>query len=657
MPISRRLSCIALLCALAVFFVPRKALAREFDVTRVDMDATIQTDGTVSIVDTRQYEFDGDFNGIYWDVPRGTYNGRELNTHIQSVAASVDGEQTTFTEDSSNAPGTYEVTQYDSYYQLKLFWPASDQTVLFTVTYDVLNLASRWADVSELYWQFVPKDEDSEGEWQNVTCTVHLPVPNGEPVNAGQNVRAWGHGPLDATVSFDGDDVVFFAPGVGSSEYLEARVAFPASWLKDATASTESRLDQILSEEQQWADEANAKRTRARVIVWGSIIAMAVISAGSVVFCILRRHAYRKANKPQFIDTYYRDVPTNDHPALLGALYRGGTPASEDFSASLMRLADNGIIQLDLVSYEVKGLFGKKKTKEDYRLLERGRVESGLRGEAIAASCDRIDRATHKFLFETIAGHHVLDDSMLGPEGERYVLMSYFEDVARRKPSTYENGYNNWKSAIDASMKARKFTEAENSMGAGLPVTLAAIDIILSIALGFLGLFLGINVLLIVLLSGVLFGAGLFCAFTASKTSQGLSREAIEIKAQLKALRRWLKDFTKLDEAIPQDVVLWNRLLVMATVLGVAQEVISQLEVAVPQLLKDPCFYSYGWYYYGHHGMACPAHVASSSFGQAHSVSSAKLADTSSSSGGGGGGGFSGGGGGGFSGGGRGGAF
>ncbi|MBR3234153.1 MAG: DUF2207 domain-containing protein, partial [Atopobiaceae bacterium] len=60
------------------------------------------------------------------------------------------------------------------------------------------------------------------------------------------------------------------------------------------------------------------------------------------------------------------------------------------------------------------------------------------------------------------------------------------------------------------------------------------------------------------------------------------SPEAVEINAKLDALRRWLKDFTKLEEAVPNDVILWNRLLIMAVVLGVSDKVIEQLKLALP---------------------------------------------------------------------------
>ena len=141
----------------------------------------------------------------------------------------------------------------------------------------------------------------------------------------------------------------------------------------------------------------------------------------------------------------------------------------------------------------------------------------------------------------------------------------------------------------------------------------------------------------------------------SGKFFKDISASAIETKAKVLALKRWLQEFTRLDEAVPTDVILWNRLLVMAVALGVADKVIEQLKVVMPELLDDPSFMPvYSWYYMGHSGMGSPADV----FGGAiHDASVAAIANSVDASGGGGGGGFSSGGGGGFGGGGGGGAF
>ena len=67
----------ALLAVLAIFVgalaLPEVALAREYAISDVSIDATVEPDGTLLVTETRTFDFDGSFNGVYWDIPTG-YN-------------------------------------------------------------------------------------------------------------------------------------------------------------------------------------------------------------------------------------------------------------------------------------------------------------------------------------------------------------------------------------------------------------------------------------------------------------------------------------------------------------------------------------------------------------------------------------------------------
>ena len=637
----------------AVLTIPSVAYARSYSIDQVTIDASVDQAGSLVVKEARTFSFDGSFHGVYWNLVKGKYEGREITPAIIGVTEVRDGSVVTLEPSDSEQEGTYTVNDRGGYDELKIFSSHDDEDAQFVIRFVYANMVSKWEDVAELYWKFVSDGWDEPSN--NVRCTVRLPVPEGEVVTPEENVRAWGHGPLDATVSFEGNEVVYEVPGVGTSEFAEARITFPTSWVPEAQQLSQVRLQSVLEEERGWADEANARRERARVLVGGTTIAMAVVPLVSLAGYAVLALRYKRAHKPVFDDKYYREVPTDDHPALLGAVYRDGTPSDVDFTASLMRLVDMGKIRLDKVEYTEKGLLGREKQKQDYRLLLLDRVEGGVREDGAAVACSKIDEAAFKFLFQTIADHHELKEEFRGPEGQEYVLCSYFEDVARSHPQSYENGYKKWESSVISSLKARGFDKDEAKNGKGVAIGLCVVSFALAFVLLFLGIALDVNVALVVTFFVLSLIVGALGVVVAVKLKP-LSREAIELKAQLVALRRWLKDFTRLDEALPTDVVLWNQLLVMATVLGVADDVIRQLKVAMPHLLDDPYFYAYGWYYHDRH-IGSPAQSVTSSFGQAHSVSAAKLADSDSSSGGGGGGGFSGGGGGGFGGGGGGGAF
>ncbi len=632
--------------AVALLAFPRNAYADSYSIDEVIIDATVATDGSVSVKESRTFDFDGSYRGVYWKIPTGDYDGRTIETTIDSVGEMVDGVYVPFTEGSSGLDHTYEISDYDSYIRVKLYSAHSSENATFVINYTDSNLAARHDDVAVLYWKFVSDGWDVESE--NVTCTVHLPVPAGRTITPGEDVRAWGHGPLDASVGFDGNDVVYQVPGVGTSEFAEARITFPESWLSEATSLGGTVLPSILEEEQQWADEANEKRQSARRLLFGGYGTAGLLTLLTLVlpFTLLAR--YRRTHKATFDDEYFRDVPTDDHPAVLGMVYHGGKVKDTSFTATLMRLTDLDAIKLELTTFTEKGLFGNEKTKKDYRLSKTAKLAT--------MELDQIDKGAVSTLFSKIGAKstkHKGDTSKT-----QSILFSDIEAVAKAHPGSFRAAYDGWKGTVEAEAAKRRLFRSSRSTGMGWVILCAVVSGLLPFLTFVLTSITGAWSIGMPLMA---LQAGVFASNCVIATRlKDISDEAIEIKAKLEALRRWLTDFTRLPEAVPRDVVLWNRLLVMAVVLGVAGEVIRQLKVAVPELLNEPDLMpTYGWYY--HSASLGRAHeLFSSTYAHAHSVSTMELSSSSFSSGSGSGGGFSsggGGGGGGFGGGGGGGAF
>ncbi|MEY8437615.1 DUF2207 domain-containing protein [Atopobiaceae bacterium 24-176] len=634
-----------LLAVVAVTFAawlaaPAPALAKSYEIPRVDIDATLQPDGTLVVTEDRTFSFDGSFNGVYWRLPAGDYEGRSVEPQVESVGVvSPSGQLQAFSEGYSGDTGTYELDPAGSYTEVKLYNPADDEDVTYRIVYRLPGLASAWADTGELYWKFVSDGWDETS--QNVTCRIHLPVPAGQSVEPEGNVRAWGHGTLDGSVSFDSDDVVFSVPAVGGDDFAEARVTFPVSWLSVAPSS-QPRLDSILSEEQRWADEANRRRETARAIVGGSEVAIVAVGAACLAVPVWALMRYRKRHRPVFQDEYFRDVPSSDHPAVLGALLNNGDATSEGFTATLMGVSDAGAVDLSYVQIPKKGLLGG--SRDDYRL-----VKNPSRADALR---DPVDRAFMRCLFDEVAP---LAKGYEAPADGRVTLdFSSLKKVAKKHPDEFVRAYDAWSGAVEGACAERGFFTGE-STGAGF--------CILTFVLGILAIIFGIGALIVfdapptaflMLLVPI---AGVVVSLVVAARLKAYSAEAVELRAKLEALRRWLKDFTRLGEAVPTDVVLWNRLLVMAVVLGVADEVIAQLRVAVPELLDDPGFMPTYIWWSAHGSMGSPAEAFGAAAASSYQASTAAIAASSNSSGGGGGGGFSGGGGGGFGGGGGGGAF
>lgn len=650
-----RIASACIICMLMLIVnlgVATPALAREYSIPQVDIDATITADGSLEVREERVFSFDGSFNGVYWNLPQGEFQGRDVTVDVISAGEIEGGRKTAYELTDSGDDRTYSIEEYGSSLRLKIYARHSDEDAHFIITYRINNVVLRHADVAELYWQFVTEGWDVES--QNISCTIHLPVPEGQSVVPEDTVRAWGHGPLDASLAFSGNDIVYTVPGIGSSEFAEARVVFPESWIPGAVQDSSSALADILQEEQREADKANRQRMNARIVYFGSMVVAGGAAAASVIFARIKRKSYNEAIKPRFDDDYFRDVPTDDHPAVLGALYHGGTAVPECFTATLMDLTNLGTIALQHVKIKHDGLFGSR-LEGDYRLVLNKPIPpekpNATRSERDAG---RINRKAIDLMFEKVALGMADKDHAPGTYPPLY--FSSIEDYAKEHASSYERAYDSWKGSVETAYEQRFATGGTVvELPASALVAAGVADIVLAALFFFISIVFGMPFPLIIAFSALLVASGVY-AIVCGANRERANEEGRETKAKLEALRRWLKDFTRLDEAIPTDVVLWNRLLVMAVVLGVSEEVIKQLETVLPEVIhSDYLSPTYGWYYVSSVNSLSPARAFSSAVSTAHSVSTASTASSSWSSGGGGGGGFSGGGGGGFGGGGGGG--
>ena len=206
------------------------------------------------------------------------------------------------------------------------------------------------------------------------------------------------------------------------------------------------------------------------------------------------------------------------------------------------------------------------------------------------------------------------------------------------RQKAYSDAYESWQSSIRVEyLKRFAGNGSLKGTGHGLAVGLSAFSILAAfLELFVVGIMFEADILLALGVTAVCGASGGISLFLLSdRFFKDISVEGVETKAKVLALKRWLQEFTRLDEAVPSDVILWNRLLVMAVALGVADKVIEQLKVAMPELIDDPDFMPiYYWYYIGEPGVGSPADVFS---GAIHDASVAAIANSVDASGSGGG--------------------
>lgn len=639
---------ILIVASLALF--PLQAYAYGYSMSDVDIQAEVSPSGNMNVVEQRIFDFDGSFSAVWWILSELPEDGSiEVNgvtlAYLDGDGNPV-GETKELNEESfvlswreEGGPGFDSYSVDFSMQTIYVFLAAENQKVQVTIDYTLVNLARAWKDTGEVYWKYVG-DQWAEPT-DNISMTLTLPVPEGESIDAGTNSYIWGHGPYDGKAETSGPNTITYTvPHLNSEQFAEAHVLFPVEWLTDHEAKSElaleeastDHLQEAIQEEENWADRTNNERVAAMVFV----VIFALIGVALLAWAIIMYQRHGKEYRPDFTDQYWRDVPSSkDHPTVIARLWRWNKESNNDFTATLMHLSSKGAIQINKGSYEKPGVFGEK-TVDDYYLT---RVPA-----TVASLTNPIDIKAISFLFDVIGG---------GADSIWFTsIQKYGEENAQR----FIDEMNEWQGLVSSETNKRDFFEFKSQRMQMYMIIVAVLYIVASVVT----FFFTSNFIPLIIAVPVCIALFAIANYMPRRT-----REGNNLDAKAKALKNWLKDFSALDERPPTDVKVWGEFMVYAYIFGVAEQVITALQIKAPELFDEgdginaPSVVPWWFWYSPSYGSTGNVLSPAGDFFQTsftNTVDTARTAisgmDGNFSSGGGFGGGFSGGGGGGFGGGG-----
>ena len=644
-----RLSLCFLFCIIASLsiFKPSHAEA-SLSMTQVNISAQIQEDGSLVVHEERVFSSSKRANGVFWEIPLDS--GKELNLRQVGII-DKEGRSLSFTENpfaQKGDVGVYSLEQEGGQYRIKLFSPLrSDEEQRFYLDYSISGAVSAYSDVAELYWKFVGDAWEASSE--NVKLSVSFAssqAQDPQTFKPAETVHAYGHGVLSGEIKFeDNNSIIYTVPEIDPGEFAEARILFPLSFVSQMQASSQAAYQRILDEEKAWAEKSNALREQQKHYEYLISIASLVLSIVVALICFVMWFKHGKDYKPIFKDKYLREIPSQLHPALLGRIWRGKSN-TQDLSASIVRLANLNMIDIERITKTRSSFFGDK-IEEDY-LIKRKHSHEDFSHKGLSKSFPQLsdlDISCYQLLFNGIVN-----------KGEDAFYFSEIKTLTKDHPQNYLEKYEAFHDSIERLYKNKRFIEPQGQHRQVIAIILCIISILFviysfdySFSLNFVS---NTQEAIFTVLKLFALAISIICMLFMRRAS----RDAEELYAQLKALKNWFEDFTLLKEAPPTHVKVWKELIVMAIVLGVAHKVIEQLKLYAPQILEDPEIGPIGSLFSGHaHGLYYLDSSLNEAYHSSHELSQEMLrdlADSSSSSLFGGGGGFSIGGGGGFGGGG-----
>lgn len=258
---------------------------------------------------------------------------------------------------------------------------------------------------------------------------------------------------------------------------------------------------------------------------------------------------------------YLREAPDDLHPALVGAVWRGGPVGETEVAATLTDLADRGIVTMERIEMQVTSALGPAKLQPTTQWrLDRSR----------AGGLGAIDAALVALLFDRIARDETLTAEELAWQ-------------ARERPAEYRRALLEWIALVDSEACTAGLLRPSPAASKGL-LRVAGTAIALA----------GLS-LAVALESWVPAEAGLVLGGLVGALSFRVSRLTAEgkaVRARYQGLHDFLRDFSDLEHVTPEHFALWRRYLVLALVLGVAQRVADHFDMARPGLARDPRFTS-----------------------------------------------------------------
>lgn len=600
---------------LFVFHIPAALAERSFQINTIQFDTELLPDASMQVTQHLTVDFSGQWNGFSVKIPLD-------QTQITEAAVSENGQPYQFTPGSDYGPaGSYIVE--DNGDSIRIHWSisASDEQRSFDISYRVLNAVMVHNDTAELYRKFI--GDGNKQAINNVMVRMQLP-PGAENYQIGTDIRAWGHGPLDGEVLFDGPQkITWQIDKLPDHTFLEGRVTMPTALFPNAPpeslTGTDS-LQQILKEEKGWAADANRQRTLAKLQILLSILLF--LSTLAATYFLWRK--YGRKYPTEFNGDYYRELPASYSPPELGVLWNYGEPKARDLTATILDLARRKYLVIEEEKVEKKGLF-RKREENGYRLT--------LQPDSNKNNNNKLRNHEKKllnFLFKEIS------------DNKEYLYLHDIEDYAKKKKNSFYSFWLKWKDSVEISSKKLNFFEKPNGK-------MRLLTVLIALALGITGLFrigsnqaiLGLTMVISALILGII-----------PQFFKRRSQKGQEDLVRWQAFRRFLLHFSEMPRHEIPSLIIWEYYLVYAVSLGVAKEVIKQLPIVFPNMQEGDYRFGYGWYALGATGlMHMNDNMQSFMDSLEHSIENVEktinAAGSSSSSDSGEGGGFSSGGGGG----------
>ena len=611
------------------FLLPFSVFAIDFKINSYQGDLYIHADNTAEFRQKIVYQFEEDFKGQIVGLGRAGKmpSGFDIDPHPKVQAAKNGAELTDVTS---------EVIEGADGYTVKVYNPGQDgDTVEVDLIWNLKNLLFLYDDIAELNWQPLTDSSGTIGKFE-----FHVRGDKGAEklfFHTGKLFR-------EGTVEKSNLDYTIRLNDLPPKRGVELHAYWPRTVFANATDQglKGNRLEEFNKIEDSIVKE---KEQSKQLLTWvfPSILSISLLL--SVFFYFIYRRKTTPSIKYAKNHRLY-EPPMELEPMVLSeAVYSTSLEEVSPLTKGAGKFTFDQLIQATLLDVIDRGnvsiisegdAVGLRLVKEDgLSSFEKDCLNLAFSGKKEETLSNLF--ADYKVSDSLYRRAKVSDEKRIQARGRQ--LKSSFEEVLNQMQEGVRNRVTFW----GIPDYYRPLTGGEKALQVGMGVLT-----ILPLFIGF-GLFLysldvyGYLYLLLPILGflGLVLAVFYYWKLRLDNRDGVLNEAGAEVYYLWTSFENMLREIARLDQAELESIVVWNRLLVYATLFGYADKVSHLMKVHHIQV-ENPdinLYVAYGWHSMFYHSSAQMSHYAS----VANTASTYSVSSGSGSSGGG----FSGGGGGG----------
>lgn len=570
----------------------------KYRIKNYNIVANVQKNGDIEMTQRLNYQFDGDFHGVYYNQSLNKLKGvTQPKVYIDTGSQVIPAK-----ESNSGADNTVKVTKTKRKLGLKVYHEVSTSDVTFIYKYTLKGAVINYNDTAVMNWLIL---SGWDNVLSNIKITINLPEKNIP------QLQAWAHGPLMGhnQVNRKKGQVVMTVPELQDDESIRSKMLFPVSVTSaNPNVVHKDMKAKVRAEEKQYAIAANQSRRKQDGIYWSLMVFGILVIAAIYLYKIITMKKY-PATKHQIPTPLYHSF---DAPEFL--------PSFSKVILERLHDADSISLTADLMN------------EVGHRRMKLEKVGNTFEITALVPP-------TNDFF------KYMINDVGDGKKVTLRAIKNEAKDYDGKK--RVSDNFDNW--AENAVKNREQYLDLHNmDIVKGFSLAAITTDIIAAIMFMITLLFnkplLWPAVILVTLAVLVWIVYWLIRKRVTPYTDKG------EIAVnQIRAFKRMLEDIDDIKMAEVGDIILWEQFIPYAVAFGISEKVIKALKVQFTpeQLGQSIAVVNYI-------GFTNSFGAASSGF-QTAFIGAIGASGSASISGGSGG--FSGGGGGGGFGGGSGGAF